>query len=221
VSAPTSLQLQTMLRSLGVAGSQNIPLNTAELTPVVQVADFSNTLVAETLEARGVLSTQIGAAVPAGDIPVLVLISRGPGGVVVEDFRTIYQVQSGASSSALAVEGSVYVTIVLSDDPSQGRVPFTATGPDLSIISVGGIFPRSIPVRGFRPGILVLDDRSFWLPPDYSQPNNVRWFFPGGAFVLFSYNTVFNGGVTPLVSLTMTLREVQSGTPSPFVEGFT
>lgn len=85
---PTTLGVTKVLQRLGVKGQDLPEVGVSSYQPVLVMGDFSRTLAAEPLEARGVCAFEIPATV--GLYPGVSFLSVGPGGSVIERIRLHY-----------------------------------------------------------------------------------------------------------------------------------
>lgn len=92
MSSPTTFDLSSVYRSLGVKSAINPVYRTATMSPVAVVADFSSTFSPEAFEGRYWwcmnLNNAGGGAGPISTIDVEIF-SRGAGGLVVEHLEAL------------------------------------------------------------------------------------------------------------------------------------
>lgn len=168
----TTLGVDALLRQLGVKGQELPRIEVDRYQPVLVMGDFSRTLTAEPLEARGVAAQSVGAV--AGRIGTVQLLSNAPGGVVIE---SLILSAPGWVNLDAHFRAGVYTSALFS-------------GSAASVLDVGGAATRSSVTYGTHTASVAAGFASFG--PDRTTVSGgaaidlgaLRWYVPTGRYFI-------------------------------------
>jgi hypothetical protein len=240
VSSDTTFIPKTLKRQLGVKGGRNPQLG-QDIQQVAVVADLSQTVAPQIFEARatcgGTFSTsvRINGAAPFVWSGVIMgeLLSRGAGGMLVEDIR-LETIQLGGNPIDSAFPEGVWFMnrrqlletggagVNEFPAPHGGGAPGTTA--DCGLLAIGGLPPLSV--------MQIRDNSGFDLAPPNHGVNNtpielvlpnpfvfnpaLQWYVPAGFSLFFWPNSYAQGNDTPtgtevIVTMSVTWRDYADG----------
>lgn len=195
----TRLNTGAIQDALGLQGGEQIPF-----LPTVVMADFSETVVGEFIEARGVAAVNGEVDVVNDRHAVFALASVGKGGLVIADLHLRHLILQASAVPLIAghPEDCWGMKVV------PGNLTAVAGLTEIAHINVGAAATQSMAGGAFNEAGTITPEPVNFLPGDFHLQPGVRWLIPGGSVLLLQSNADRRAGDDITVEFTVTWREL-------------